>query len=1269
MKKLIAISAMALAAAVSVNAKTADELRVYINPGHGSWTPNDRPCTLVGHGEYKRVNTDTLSFFESNTNLRKGFGVLEALRAYGLKFDPSLNQTGERWQIGAARDLSQNIVMSHVKCGPYNSDNGTANQLGDATPADIYYYNRNLTEVCAEVTANNFDMFISIHSNAATEGTTTNYPLFLYGGWDTPKEGTGTVTLDRQTISRAMAQASWKYAFENPHSQWSYYSLTNQNVRGDMSFYGSTGTSGYLAALKHAAPGYLVEGYFHTYQPARHRAMNWDVCYVEGLAYAHGIADYFGLQKEKTGVIYGVVRDQHEKFKDEAYRPNPTSPDAYKPLNGVKVILKKDGQQVAEYTTDNYYNGAYVFGKLEPGKYTIEFDDAQYLPGEPLEVEVKANEVTYPVSSLVNVDWTPPVIVYENYPDVVVPGTYAADEYEFNQTYLDEPVAELEGVTIRRMLAKENNLYILAYNAEKTPVIIVYDAVAKKVVANVSIEGAQGSENAIGDIQLSADGVLVATNFTLNHFSAAQMLEGETRGVNRIYRWENDENGLPTGNPIEMGTSMLSGNMYRGYVGSSMAYSGTIADGKIVIPVYTAYESNNHKFFYNLYTILDGEIASATINNKVNESDLTLEVLGSDFSFSTSPLDDDKFIAVGSNGKVGQFSFNDVVNDVVLMPEGMLKEAGQASFFRYNKHAYMVTADNKDGKNYGVKVFDITNGLDKASLVGVVNKANAVTRSADATSVLPEAGKGVVAGSVVPVKDAEENVIGANINIFAMRDGKITRLTNEGVEVKASPVAMAYDLKAEADEKEEVYTLSFKSTQDVKNATIVLTPMSESLDEVRIEAGAVKKGENSVKVSAENIEPNENYNWAVELTSKTVPVTGEIKNEKNSLGVRGGVVNITDPTQESFGRTVVVYGKVNGFDVYDPEGNKIGEKLHKQHTNIASAFTNASDPFRGTQYNGYAVFPCWGDKASGVVMLNAAKPDEAPFSVFRNGKNDGTGNHVLEGVNLGGGCAGAAIVGEPDKAVLFTYSEDHEGKNGKGGSENAIVRYDLEGSLESPWAVTAAPKVLPSNGYKSMMANQSADLIPYGNGFFAVQNRGAGNNSASVPGFVYISAEDNLVKFNSADLEELNSVRHGLAITHDGKVLAVCSYTGVQIYDVTWDGDTPSMTFRYEFKGQTPVNYSQLSFDYAGNLYHFLPSNGFYVYALAQENPVVTTPANAFIAVKGESGVEDITVESVDNDAPVEFFNLNGVRVAADNLTPGLYIKRQGKKAEKVVIK
>ncbi len=58
---------------------------------------------------------------------------------------------------------------------------------------------------------------------------------------------------------------------------------------------------------------------------------------------------------------------------------------------------------------------------------------------------------------------------------------------------------------------------------------------------------------------------------------------------------------------------------------------------------------------------------------------------------------------------------------------------------------------------------------------------------------------------------------------------------------------------------------------------------------------------------------------------------------------------------------------------------------------------------------------------------------------------------------------------------------------------------------------------------------------------------------------------------------------------------------------------------------------------------------------------VTATFAAAGAAIEG--------IEADGSDAPVEYYNLQGVRVAADNLATGFYICRQGEKARKVFIK
>jgi hypothetical protein len=51
------------------------------------------------------------------------------------------------------------------------------------------------------------------------------------------------------------------------------------------------------------------------------------------------------------------------------------------------------------------------------------------------------------------------------------------------------------------------------------------------------------------------------------------------------------------------------------------------------------------------------------------------------------------------------------------------------------------------------------------------------------------------------------------------------------------------------------------------------------------------------------------------------------------------------------------------------------------------------------------------------------------------------------------------------------------------------------------------------------------------------------------------------------------------------------------------------------------------------------------------------------------SGTEDIQIEITTPMVPIEYYNLHGVRVNAENLTPGIYITRQGAKTAKVLIK
>jgi hypothetical protein len=65
-------------------------VKIYINPGHGSWSANCRHMGVIpvpvgsadANGYYS--GNDTLGFFESNTNLWKAFALEEKLLARGF---------------------------------------------------------------------------------------------------------------------------------------------------------------------------------------------------------------------------------------------------------------------------------------------------------------------------------------------------------------------------------------------------------------------------------------------------------------------------------------------------------------------------------------------------------------------------------------------------------------------------------------------------------------------------------------------------------------------------------------------------------------------------------------------------------------------------------------------------------------------------------------------------------------------------------------------------------------------------------------------------------------------------------------------------------------------------------------------------------------------------------------------------------------------------------------------------------------------------------
>ncbi len=332
--KLLAAIALMGAVAAPAQAKKMSDLKVYINPGHGGYTGNDRPIQI-----YPFAQNDTLGYWESKSNLYKGLHMYHILDSLGAK-----------------------PMISRVK----------------NTEAD----DRDLYAIAAE--ANNFgaDIFFSIHSNA---GEDVNYLLMLYR-----EETIGTPRYpENVTISQIVA----KNLYTNEMANWT----RKPQIAGDLDFYKNQWQGGLGVLRRLYVPGLLSEGGMHEHRPQAYRLMNDDYWWLEAWHFCHSIMEFFNTEDRfVTGNVAGVVYDDHNlREMDVPTKFTMTGRDKLAPVNGCFVeLLDASGKQVQKRTTDNMYNGVFVFRNVTPGQYTVRMSKDGYYT-EEVPVTVKADEVTY----------------------------------------------------------------------------------------------------------------------------------------------------------------------------------------------------------------------------------------------------------------------------------------------------------------------------------------------------------------------------------------------------------------------------------------------------------------------------------------------------------------------------------------------------------------------------------------------------------------------------------------------------------------------------------------------------------------------------------------------------------------------------------------------------------------------------------------------------------------------------------------------------------
>ncbi len=1197
-----------------------EDVRIYINPGHGAWCSECRHMGTVAHGG--PTYTDTTGFYESNTNLQKGIGMFNKLVEYGLTYDKSKG----------ARDLTNNIVMSRVASGDVH--NGL--------------YDRPLSEIAAEAELNNFDMFISIHSNATTEGSTINYPLFLYRGTDAAEGNAG---------SKAMAAACWPHWVKIPHMMWTSYT-TSTNIRGDVSYMGSSYTTthsngksytGYYGVLRQGVPGFLVEGYFHTYQPARHKAMNWDACKWEGEAYAKGVNDYFGFgKKDSYGTIYGVLRDAETTFTHTYYTPNTSTLDKYLPINNATVTLKNsEGTVVSTYTTDDEYNGVFVFNKVTPGTYTLVYSHPDYKDLTET-VTVTANETVFPTPQISTSTEQIPVrghyaydLSSSNNGDIYTLKFKSTGAFENASIILtNTSTGATQSISTGAIVAGENTITIDAKtlgedatfswsvaidNPKSTATALIYsDNIAYKpgsYYANggVAIDLDETSANfgtiytAIGygkgicsynpDFTKKSDAIL-GSSFDSGNSSSPYRI-ATSNGKVYITDWSDAHGGIWVYDPSK-GTSIT--NMFVGTNdGTGLIKNGSVITGGGTTGVSFIGNGANRKMYVFCEDYPTGNAGNQLLRYDLGTADTWTVAPSKAFTTMTASTlfaNTNVEVLATANGVFASQTRYSGSNSSGTPAFAVMDASGTVTFNSGSSLTTLNGCNSGAMALYNDNTFAIVNGDGNIELYSL--SWNSSTPAFTSLYTITISGTTVVnqlafdhAGNLYAFSKQEGLLVYAIKNPARQTVTKATS-TIQGVREPGIQGYYAYDLKMSQNESD--YTLTFKSTGAVESASVVLTPITSGAETVTLKIDGVVAGENAFVVDATTLGVGVKYNWAVALDNPASPSV-ELMHSDNSIiynngtnDARIGLAIDNDVTSANFGTIYTITAMGQGLQKFNPDLTKNGSKLITGlFGQDLSTSTSSNKYYRSNRleiYKEKVYIANYGSMNSGIWEYDPAT-GSAPVCI--------SGGTYYE--------RAVSFYGEGSSRKAFSLHE------------NNVQRFDI--GTATSWNSGSPTK---SNTTAALLDNGDGDIIVTDNAVIASQCRYSGNNASTNPAFAVFNHDLTVVYKSDVLSATLNgSENGGMALSADKKVFAITnSYnssgnTGVhiQVYDVTWSGSTPTFTHKYAIPLDGTYRVDQMEFDYAGNLVIASQQKGLLVYALKTDAHTTTTPAGTSLVIEG----------------------------------------------------
>jgi len=1122
--------------------------KIYINPGHGGYNgANDRNLVTINY-----PLEDTLGFWESYSNLQKGLALRDMLQASGAT-------------VYMSRTLNRDID------------------------------DRSLSEIAAEANANNVDVFQSIHSNAVGTNTGTNYPLILFHGNDNAP----TVA-----ASLPMAQAAWPRLMSNQLANWTYYSVTSPNLRGDFTFYGYG--LGVLTPL--IVPGFLSEGSFHDYKPETHRLLNVDYRKLEAVNLYRYYCDYFKADLPATGIIAGFAKGKDETINNTKYTYKTGTNDRWLPLNGARVkLMNATGDSLNMCQVDTLYNGIFAFYNLVPGTYKLHIDAKDHTSKDTT-VSVTAATTTYARMMMVNPNV---VIPKDTTPDYPVPaqeaGVLPLPHYNFGVTEAALP-DWLNPNQIQKVLYRNEKLYVLTVE----PKILIINASTLVKIREMDLTGVSGGVKILSDMAFTADGYLLACNK-----DTISMPELKDRFF-KVYTWNNDSIA-----PTLFFKTQNQGAWFDGVVGETLAVSGPRWKCTLYTPSVTIGATKAIRIVGLLYE--EGlALGYKFMVDPAVPSSYTEALWGKKLKFTVSPTGSDHFYLDSEKILPTEYQFNWALPDrSALINKGVFAEKSgyvmQAVafgnyFFRHAKHLYMSSpVCHADSTAVGVALFDVTDGLNNAVKV---------------SEQFPEAGLGAQKSTYMA---AAAKVSGYDIDLMILAQNQgVGRYKNIVPAGKAN--IYASELKAET--AVDGYNLRFTLNEAATSVVITVYNGAEAVK--TIEAGALAKGKQTVNILSADL-PEGTFTWTVKATTglvdRPVKISDNNQTQLQFYSPRGVAV---DNSFESpfFGRVYATEtaprigaGRATKDGVYIL--NSALEDVTSQGANSYTgqvAWGGSSSPMRlSVAGDGKVFVNDWSDAHPGVWIMDPANPAGAFVPVFSGLAKASSGLSGKDAVNVHGSIVHSWVMGTGADTRLYTFDEDYVDATAT--SAGNLLQYNI-GTLATPWQTAPSAVVYNDVLNGNLQQNLNSCIAPDGRGGWWI-SQFRNEDALLIPSLIHVGT-NGLVNFNSGKTPTLieNSVSGGMAVNYDGTRLAMGCSNEVKVFNVTYsETGVPTLTRIHSIKPAMGANSAGISFDRAGNVYVISNSSErLGVWALPKlDNQFITLAPAAQLITVSRTDVDQVT--------------------------------------------